>query len=133
MKKKFSQNVKKSVKLDPVIKKQWVAALRSGSYKQGMEELRPTPDTFCCYGVLCNLHAIAHPEVAKYETDFDFYLGIDTMPAETVMLWATGGAACRAGELPKVSIPGAGFLCLEGHNDKGVSFADIATAIETQL
>lgn len=35
-------------------KDRWVAALRSGKYKQGFETLHPD-DTFCCLGVLCDL------------------------------------------------------------------------------
>jgi len=36
------------------IKAKWVAALRSGEYKQGKNRLR-TKDSFCCLGVLCDL------------------------------------------------------------------------------
>lgn len=51
-------------KLDPKIKAQWVAALRSGQYSQCRSSLRTTkqnPDTneetysYCCLGVLCDL------------------------------------------------------------------------------
>jgi hypothetical protein len=38
------------------IKKRWVSALKSGDYKQGKSELRPTVDSFCCLGVLCDLY-----------------------------------------------------------------------------
>ncbi len=34
------------------IKKKWIAALRSGEYEQGMDELRPTENSYCCLGVL---------------------------------------------------------------------------------
>lgn len=44
--------------MKPEIKAQWVAALRSGEYKQGERRLR-TKDQFCCLGVLCDLHAKA--------------------------------------------------------------------------
>jgi hypothetical protein len=40
------------------IKKKWVAALRSGKYKQGTGKLKkstPDGDRFCCLGVLCDL------------------------------------------------------------------------------
>jgi hypothetical protein len=40
--------------MNQAIKTQWVAALRSGDYKQGQEALR-TEDGFCCLGVLCDL------------------------------------------------------------------------------
>jgi len=42
--------------MKPEIKKRWVAALRSGNYKQGTDVLRSN-DKFCCLGVLCDLHA----------------------------------------------------------------------------
>ena len=36
------------------IKDKWVAALRSGKYKQGSGQLHNTMnDTYCCLGVLC--------------------------------------------------------------------------------
>jgi hypothetical protein len=36
-------------------KSQWIAALRSGKYKQGKHHLRPSSNTFCSLGVLCDL------------------------------------------------------------------------------
>lgn len=60
------------------IKKKWVAALRSGDYKQGRGRLRrhtPEGDVFCCLGVLCNLHAQAHPDIAAQQTDAYSYMG----------------------------------------------------------
>ena len=39
-----------SFKLNPEAKAKWVAALRSGKYKQGHGRLRDG-DTFCCLGV----------------------------------------------------------------------------------
>jgi hypothetical protein len=38
------------------VMKRWIAALRSGKYKQGKNALR-THDRFCCLGVLCDLNA----------------------------------------------------------------------------
>lgn len=43
--------------MNPNIKEQWVAALRSGEYTQGQQTLRTRNDTFCCLGVLCDLAA----------------------------------------------------------------------------
>src|ERR1051325_8479035 len=37
------------------IKKLWINALRSGKYKQTRGKLR-YDDTYCCLGVLCDLH-----------------------------------------------------------------------------
>ena len=33
----------------------WVAALRSGQYRQGVGSLTGPEDTYCCLGVLCNV------------------------------------------------------------------------------
>jgi hypothetical protein len=49
--------------MDKELKAKWVAALRSGDYKQGHTTLRAkvkdAPDRFCCLGVLCD---VAEPE-----------------------------------------------------------------------
>lgn len=37
------------------IVKRWVAALRSGKYKQGRGSLHDRDNKFCCLGVLCDL------------------------------------------------------------------------------
>jgi hypothetical protein len=41
--------------MDSETKSHWVAALRSGDYKQGTKVLRTVADSYCCLGVLCNL------------------------------------------------------------------------------
>ncbi len=73
------------------IMKKWVAALRSGDYKQGKGQLRKEVDgvnSFCCLGVLCNLHAMEHPEIAKNELSPRSYLGdSEYLPAQ-VQDWA---------------------------------------------
>jgi hypothetical protein len=40
--------------MNPEYKAKWIAALRSGAYKQGREALR-NDDEFCCLGVLCDV------------------------------------------------------------------------------
>lgn len=40
--------------------KAWVAALRSGEYKQGRSCLRSADGTFCCLGVAGDLYAKVH-------------------------------------------------------------------------
>ncbi len=49
------------------IKKRWVAALRSGKYKQGREALN-TKGRLCCLGVLCEL-AVQDGIIKKGEPD----------------------------------------------------------------
>lgn len=37
------------------IKDEWIAALRSGNYKQGRSFLRSGSNEYCCAGVLCDI------------------------------------------------------------------------------
>ena len=53
--------------MDAEIKAQWVAALRSGKYEQGREQLRCN-DKFCCLGVLCDL--VKDDIGAAWEADY---------------------------------------------------------------
>jgi hypothetical protein len=109
------------------IKTLWVAALRSGEYKQGERRLRdPETNTFCCLGVLCNLHAQAHPEIAAKQTAPGSYMGKKGFPHTEVFEWA--GLDARA----EVEIGGA-CTRLDAHNDSGCTFEQIADAIEEQL
>lgn len=43
--------------MDAKLKEDWVKALRSGEYKQGIGKLRER-DEFCCLGVLCQVAGI---------------------------------------------------------------------------
>jgi len=54
--------MKTTNKMNPEIKALWVDALRSGEYQQGKLLLKPTKNTFCCLGVLCDLAVKAKAE-----------------------------------------------------------------------
>lgn len=45
--------------MDPVLKKKWVRALRSGRYKQGRNALRTHLGSYCCLGVLCKVAKVS--------------------------------------------------------------------------
>ena len=45
----------KKFKLDPVKKKKWVKALRSGKYKQQREGFLKKDGAYCCLGVACSI------------------------------------------------------------------------------
>src|SRR6478752_3145258 len=48
-----------TVTMDKKLKAEWLAALRSGKYKQGQGGLHnPDGDTYCCLGVLCDVARI---------------------------------------------------------------------------
>lgn len=58
--------------MDKAVKERWVAALRSGKYRQGREYLREDPEDrhhhakFCCLGVLCKVEGVEHSEGASF-------------------------------------------------------------------
>lgn len=59
--------------MNPEIKAQWIAALRSGEYQQGRGYLNSHTeegDKFCCLGVLCDLAVKAGVDVEVREHDF---------------------------------------------------------------
>lgn len=66
---------------------QWIAALRSGKYKQNRASLR-CDDRFCCLGVLCDLHAIAHPDIAAKQKNPNFYMRQGIFLPVKVQRWA---------------------------------------------
>jgi hypothetical protein len=77
-------------RMDPKIKAQWVAALRSGEYKQGGGQLHNSiAGEFCCLGVLCDLAVKAEVDVrvqpGAFGTEYDGQTG--SLPA-AVQEWA---------------------------------------------
>lgn len=106
------------------VKTAWITALKSGDYKQTTGYLREN-DSFCCLGVLCNLHAIAHPKVAVDETDPDSYLGETTGLPFAVMRWA--GITSSSGEYDNQKY--FEDRSLDKDNDWGKTFNEIADII----
>lgn len=60
--------------------RKWVAALRSGNYKQGRGDLRKRPINesgfvFCCLGVLCDISGLGEWDGTCYLVNGDPYEG----------------------------------------------------------
>ena len=114
--------------MDPVIKQQWLKALRSGEYKQGRRVLRKKTVEgelkYCCLGVLCELHRKA---TGAREWDLSIegysYYGRAAYSPWEVRVWA--GDVFRN----KLSFEGI----LAEANDKGADFPTIANWIEANL
>jgi hypothetical protein len=134
--------------MNPEIKRRWVWALRSGSYKQGRSCLHDG-SAFCCLGVLTDLYANEkgltwfHTEKAK--TLFYYALTSDPEQASTlpneVIEWAglrDGNPDIKA-EMPVYDEGGeedhvvVTDTCLAEVNDGGKTFMEIAQLIEDQL
>lgn len=111
------------------IKNKWVAALRSGDYRQGKNALRKG-EYHCCLGVLCEIavaegvvqQGIDHHGDSLYGPDEEYSF----LPRE-VIKWS--GFEVRN---PYVEYEGDTHS-LAGLNDKGKTFSEIADIIEAQL
>jgi hypothetical protein len=110
------------------IKEQWIAALRSGEYRQGMAALK-RDGRFCCLGVLCDLHA--KETGGRWAGSMDGYEGEERYQG----CWGDlpSGVAEWA-ELP-ASDPtiNGGEDSLSRLNDTGHSFTELAEVIESQF
>lgn len=81
--------------MDRKIALRWAKALESGKYKQTHGVLRTAnydvvgdANAFCCLGVLCNLHAQDHPEIAAQQDNPFEYIDSDVELPEVVKEWA---------------------------------------------
>lgn len=126
--------------MNPEIKEQWIKALRSGEYKQGIGQLhyrtKNGSSQFCCLGVLCDLAKQAGivQEFGSSEdtTGVSVSYEIGAAPSgwrkttylpQAVVTWA--GLPCKN--------PEVGAVSLAGRNDDGETFEEIANAIERNL
>lgn len=110
----------------------WVAALRSGEFKQGHNTLRSRGEDgprHCCLGVACELYL---RETGSGRWDGDEFLaggdvGVGVLPRH-VQGWIGLGSA--SGLLPLTST--GLWDSLTKHNDDGESFDLIAALIESE-
>lgn len=70
--------------MNPKIKVKWLAALRSGKYKQGRNALRPTDDRFCCLGVLCDVVAPKKWDKRALDESLTSHDGQNELPTHAV-------------------------------------------------
>jgi hypothetical protein len=123
------------------IKAKWLKALRSGKYTKGRGCLRRhrsgKKDTFCCLGVLCDLHAKETGKAWLIEPGSCAYGDARAYLPSNVQRWA--GMKNDSGVLPEdfvtrnaVALHGTHSLAM--FNDKrGVTFKDVAKIIAAAL
>lgn len=119
-------------KMDKKIKKRWVAALRSGKYKQGKGALHNRQNEFCCLGVLCEL-AVEDGVIPSPRLSGDHYLYElkHGFPPKSVREWA-GEVFGEDGD-PDVPTTDEPYRTLSSMNDGGASFEEIAKVIQRRL
>jgi len=112
-------------RMDKKIKARWLKALRGQRYLQGTGGLR-FGNSFCCLGVLCDLHSKEMFLGWDYNADTGLhsYLGETVMLPQSVCKWAGIGN-------PN---PPVLKVALSTHNDtKKLSFVRIGKLIERHL
>lgn len=108
----------------------WVAALRSGKYKQGKGTLRDSGNNFCCLGVLCDILDIPsslHVSSISLESGINWSYGMNDEVLNSAIL---PNSALLLSEI-KNQHGDFGFKdSLVTLNDNGSSFMEIADVIE---
>ena len=105
------------------VKAKWVAALSSGDYKQGYEQLRTLDDKYCCLGVLAELAVKEGIIPPACKVDGDFFSGykydgdVAVLP-KMVSIWA--------GYIPSIKL-------MNMNDHKHNKFVTIAKWIEENL
>ena len=114
--------------MNRAVVEKWVAALRSGEFKQGTDRLLTDDGSYCCWGVLCEIHRREFGGTWKGNRDgLDrSYRGEYTAPPKLVQRWLG-----FAGE-PTIRYDDTQTLITELNDCFGLSFTDIADLIEQQ-
>lgn len=111
------------------IKKLWVEALRSGEFGQGGGGLRPSKDSYCCLGVLCDLHRrTVGGRWRRDDREWQYGVTDDGEPATGVLPVSVLAWAGLDDADPQLGRKSASEL-----NDGGRSFNYIADRIEKYL
>lgn len=108
--------------MNPEWKAKWLAALRSGKYKQTSKYLR-TEEGYCCLGVLCDLVA---PDQWGVSNSISGAITHGNNPYSGV-----GYPSSKV--LEQVGIDDSDCKDLARLNDMGKSFAEIADTIDLDL
>lgn len=122
------------------IGQEWVAALRSGEYKQGKGFLNINDNEFCCLGVLCELavkEGVIPPAtfigkescIKKYGMDGSFVDITGVLP-RIVKEWAGMHSTNGAFRTNSTDLK---FTSLATLNDEGWSFQKISNLIEENI
>jgi hypothetical protein len=118
--------------MNPGIRTQWTAALRSGEYLQAASYLRDG-DRYCCLGVLCELAARDGilKAVKRDGVPFWSYDGRSDYLPESVQDWAGLNSANPKVGTPSGTVFPLGILNDGDDEDEGEwDFAQIADAID---
>ena len=104
--------------------RKWVAALRSGDYKQGRGDLHIPDDRYCCLGVACEISGLGKWREYSYVIDGMDYVGDLPVPVAEWLGLPTGSS----GYGTDVELIDSTAISLNDRYD--YTFEQIADAIE---
>lgn len=114
----------------------WIDALRSDLYDQNFEDwqmpIRTSNNKFSVIGVLCNVHAQEHPDVAKTQMISTEYLGYEYMIPKKVQDWI-GISNCSFEFIYPFTFENRVYESADQMSCNFIPFYIIADAIELQL
>lgn len=123
--------------MNPDVKAQWVAALRSGEYEQAHGYLKVVDEGggvgYCCLGVLCELMpGVERTIKTRAGSSIPGYFGDHSYLPPEVREWA---GLAQADPLVSVSLgeESRRFRLSDLNDEEQYSFAEIADVIEAQL
>jgi hypothetical protein len=119
------------MKMDSEVKALWVAALRSGDYKQASGQLK-TPQGHCCLGVLCELHKKEYPDGYDF-SNFGMTYGLADNESSTGLLADCVRAWAEFDEETEVEFNGRKRTLWVINDIEEATFPVIADLIEAQL
>lgn len=144
--------------MNPEVKSLWLEALRNDTYQQGKLMLRPTLDTFCCLGVLCDIATkyndsigVSWGDSEEHQGQSMYYSGTwenddDQLKEDSELPWPVKRWAGLDNENPKVEIPDPFWVkqhdedppmklvtLAELNDERNYTFKQIADLIEAQL
>ncbi len=105
-------------------KQKWVAALRSGEFRQGLNRLQTgdDDDAYCCLGVACIVAEREGVDVRRWSVGRQRLRGADLRYQPDVLKWlAASASTLRCSEL------------IDLNDNVRVSFEEIADYIEKEL
>ena len=115
------------------IKKLWTDALRSGEYSQGRSGLCINK-TYCCLGVLCDLHSKISGTAWSGEDKCKLYMNNSCLLPKQVVAWAELESATYSPVgIASYNVKIDSGQSLASLNDFGVTFNEIADLIEKHL
>jgi hypothetical protein len=131
-------STREEIILNQDIKRRWIAALRSGRYKQGRRKLNCNEEQFCCLGVLAEIavedgYLVKTPPVSGGAVEY----ALASDASEPMVCLINDELASWAGLAetnPCVAHPKLGRRTLTSWNDSELlNFNEIADLIEEKL